>query len=406
MLFFLRGLRHILAGLIFALSAASPSLAALPEHTAQLITADPAISRTIIWQTKEHGRQNWVEYKRQNSRFILKRIPAVTAAIPNFDHSEQKFRHSAYISGLTPGENYVYRTVSDEHASAWYSLKTPSANSFKALLFGDSQSVNYAAWGATAQTAWQRNPDTDFFINMGDLIDNGQHAWQWNEWLKNAAPLLRAIPVAPISGNHENYSLAWQFTSADIYNTLFTLPQNGASKFTSQTYSFNCGNVHFVVLDSQLKEQSAWQPDLFEIQQKWLEQDLAAADKRWKIILIHRNLLTYDGNDKPTEAGYAFMPIFEKYQVDIVFSGHIHAYGRTIPLKNMTPDSSGVIYISTGRSGDDVWPVPQKKHFELVFDAQLAQTNYLTLTADDSALTIRNYQFDGTLHDELVLNKK
>ena len=63
---------------------------------------------------------------------------------------------------------------------------------------------------ATAQPAWQRNPDASFFVNMGDLLDNGEDNSQWNAWFGVVEPMAEKIPVAPLMGNHETYDLNWK----------------------------------------------------------------------------------------------------------------------------------------------------------------------------------------------------
>ncbi len=389
----------------FTLPYTPAVLASPPQYTTQVITADSTNSRAILWQTDDGAGPHEVEYKFKNGRTLFK-IAAHTERLPDFDNSSPKFCHHAVLTDLKPATEYLYRTVSKNNASAWHELKTAALEGgFKALIFGDSQSTDYAVWGRTARAAYSRHKDAAFFINMGDLVDNGQHAWQWNEWFKNAAPLLENLPAAPISGNHENYSLDWKFARAEFYNALFPLPHNGAPGLFNQTYSYEYGDVHFVVLDTQLEEQRAFFPDLFERQKTWLRKNLAACDKPWKIVLMHKNTLADDGANRWTEVGEAFSPIFEAYGVNIVFTAHLHIYGRTEPLRGLALAAGGVIYISTGRSGDDVWPVPKQKPTEVVFDKQLAQTNYLVLEQDGQTLSVTDYQADGTLRDRLVLNR-
>lgn len=64
--------------------------------------------------------------------------------------------------------------MSEKSASDWHSLKTAGASTFKCLIFPDSQSSDYSDWENLAQTAATLNPDAAFFINMGDIVDNGE----------------------------------------------------------------------------------------------------------------------------------------------------------------------------------------------------------------------------------------
>ena len=58
--------------------------------------------------------------------------------------------------------------------------------------------------------AWQQNPDSNFFINMGDLVDNGYDLSQWNAWFNSVEAMNTQIPVAPVQGNHEFYTTEWK----------------------------------------------------------------------------------------------------------------------------------------------------------------------------------------------------
>ena len=54
-------------------------------------------------------------------------------------------------------------------------------------------------------TAWKENQDAQFFINMGDLVDNGEDHTQWNLWFEAVENIISAIPIAPVMGNHGEF---------------------------------------------------------------------------------------------------------------------------------------------------------------------------------------------------------
>ena len=105
------------------------------------------------------------------------------------------------------------------------------------------------------------------------------------------------------------------------------------------------------------------------------------------------------------DLGKAFVPIFDQYHVDLVFTAHIHTYGRTTPLLGGNAFDKGTLYISTGRTGDKTWPESIRKPTEIVFDAALDMPNYLTLETTDNTLKVTNVKQNGTLVDEVVLKK-
>ena len=51
-------------------------------------------------------------------------------------------------------------------------------------------------------------------------------------------------------------------------------------KYQNQYYSFDYGDVHFIVINTQDDEMAEFEPDLLNEQIKWLENDLATTDKK------------------------------------------------------------------------------------------------------------------------------
>lgn len=125
---------------------------------------------------------------------------------------------------------------------------------------------------------------------MGDLVDNGQQYTQWKSWFAAIAGYSNQIPIVPVVGNHETYTpIPENKFSLPIYFTQqFKVEQNGPEGLKGQVYSFDYGNAHFVILDSQLGEERRFLPDSLERQQAWLAKDLAATNKLWKFVFIHR----------------------------------------------------------------------------------------------------------------------
>ncbi len=371
------------------------------QQLRQVITADSKTSRTIMWQTAAPESDAWVEYRLQGGQDIQK---AAAQGKEFATDSGTVYQQSVTLTGLEPASVYEYRAGRGKEFSDWHTLQTDGGGAFSALIFGDSQSLDYNVWRQTASAAYANDKAAAFFINMGDLVDNGEQYSQWRSWFRGAAGLLPQIPVAPISGNHENYSLQWKPYKGDLYLTLFDLPLNGPEGLQKQAYSYDYGEVHFAVIDTQLEELKDWQPDLVARQVKWLENDLADSNKKWKVVLVHRSLFRYQ-DGKPNELGAALLPVLDRSNVDVVFSAHIHTYGRTAPLKNGNVAGQGTVYISSGRSGDKTWAGSRAKPQEVAFDNVLDQPNYMKLTADSHKLTVTSLKQDGKLIDTMTLTK-
>jgi hypothetical protein len=98
----------------------------------------------------------------------------------------------------------------------------------------------------------------------------------------------------------------------------------------------------------------------------WLENDLAAhADYKWKFVIFHEPTFV-SGSHSPWTPGLTYwVPLFDKYHVNLVFNGHEHNYQRSYPL-NWTASqteiqdfSNGTVYTVSGGWGAPLYtPTP------------------------------------------------
>ena len=367
-------------------------------HVRQLVAADNKTARTIMWEAKVKQPYT-LEYRLQGS----KDIKAVQATDSSFTDKDSFIQYTARLSGLVPGSAYEYRISTAQNKGRWHKLQTESGAGFTALIFPDSQSANYSGWQQLAREAYKRHPQSAFYVNMGDLVDNGQDASQWRTWFNSVSVFGDAVPLAPVIGNHEAYNLEWKEC----------LP----ASYTHQFYSFDYGSVHFVVLDTNFPEMQKFQPDLLADELQWLETDLAASKAPWKVALMHRDIFLYGFGPESGRAqtkthfldfSYQLMPVFEKYKVDAVLTAHLHTYRRRVPLQNFAPapQGSGITYILTGVAGDVRYP---KLWGNFAWDAATAPkpetANYMTLKADEKSLEFKAFLPDGKQFDEVKLTK-
>ncbi|MCE5287095.1 MAG: metallophosphoesterase, partial [Pelosinus sp.] len=169
--------------------------------------------------------------------------------------------------------------------------------------------------------------------------------------------------------------------------------------------SYEYGDVHFAVLNTQQYELNDWYPELLERQKTWLEEDLAKSHKKWKVVLMHRGIWEFPFNGPLDQIGQTFVPIIDKYQVDVVFTAHVHSYARTKPLRNGSYDASGTIYITTGHSDDRVWDKSPQKPMDEFFYNPLDMPNYLVLEASQDVLKVAGFKQNGELFDQIEIKK-
>lgn len=372
----------------------------------QVITADSTTSRTFMWQSDYAEENPVVEYRQAGDDDSLMQLPASSDAFS--DDGVTTYIHTAAVSDLKPGTAYEYRVGAGDKRSDWQSFHTAQGHDFKALIFPDSQSSDYSVWAATAQPAWQRNQDAQFFINMGDLVDNGQDHYQWNAWFDVVGDMIARIPVVPLLGNHETYDKDWKVRMPEAYLHLFSLPRIDREKYQNQFYSFDYGNVHFVVLNTQSQELADFEPSLDEDEVAWFKEDMAKTTKKWKIVLMHKDPLQYGfaNRPQPREEGFSpegrlWMPLFDQYGVDAVLSAHLHTYRDRGHIRNFQRDESGPLYLITGVAGNVQYPGLWKQHSLDKYVAPQPETdNYMTLEATDDSLTFRSFLPDGQLLEE------
>ena len=230
--------------------------------------------------------------------------------------------------------------------------------------------------------------------------------------MAQAEPLFQNLIFVPVMGNHECYDRRGAERIPLAYLNYFDVPENGVENYSRRFYSFDYGAAHFVILDSQIDELEQFTPEMFEVQKIWLREDIAKTDKKWKVALLHKDVLQYRLNGRPerqegfSRSGIAFMPEFENLGFDVVFTAHLHTYRNRGRLKNFDYDPTGPLYIMNSLSGDVTYPGIWLDHaLDKVTNSQADYGEYMTLEIDDRVLTVKTFLPDGKLIDEVSLNK-
>lgn len=393
-----------------------PLLDSESRYIRQIVAKDNSTSRTIMWQSDSSEVDAVIEYRLVGSDDI-KTLSATDTAFT--DDGSTTYIHEGTITDLTPDTKYEYRVgYSTDRRSDWYPLETAGAGDYEVLIYPDSQSGDYSGWEQIVKNSAKRNPDAALYISMGDLVDNGEQAYQWRTWLDSIKPLSARIPLAPTLGNHEMYTLDWKMREPRAYLNYFDVPSNGNVTFNRRYYSYDYGDIHYVVLDTQLYESThednhdTHHPDLYDVQVQWLRQDLALNTKKWTVVLMHRDPFQY-AFDRPgasraagfDEEGVLFMPIFDEFHVDLVLSAHLHSYRNRGHVRNFDRDPSGPLYILTGIAGDARRPKWKQHPLDVYVIPDREASNYMTMTVTPNRLVIRAFLADGTQIDESVIEK-
>lgn len=156
----------------------------------------------------------------------------------------------------------------------------------------------------------------------------------WNQFFDSHKKFQSHIPTYPTLGNHER--------NASNYYEAFDLPDDGGGDFGERWYAYEIGDVGFISLDSNILTIKS----LNDQQTQWLIEKLQEfEDNAFTIVYYHHPFWT-NNNNVPrslTENEKAWRGLFEKYGVDLVMNGHIHAYEHF--------SRNGIEYITTGGGG-------------------------------------------------------
>jgi len=237
-----------------------------------------------------------------------------------------------------------------------------------------------------------------FHLLNGDLcyanLTFAQQPAVWRDFGINVARSAANRPWMPALGNHEI-----EFGNGphgyESYLTRFSLPSNGIPGLVGNFYSYRVGSALFISLDADdviyqdggafagtdvvPPNGSATIPGGHSLynrlytgalaagpngtlapggnrQTRWLERTLAAAraDRSidWIIVQMHQCPLSSSATGNGSDLGIrqAWLPLFDRYQVDLVVSGHDHDYERTFPVRGFDRDHGTEI---TGGAGVD-----------------------------------------------------
>ena len=378
------------------------------RYVRQIVAQNNSTSRTIMWQSDISEDGAIVEYRVANSSDI-KSVNATNRAFT--DDGTTSYIHEATIAELTPNTTYEYRVGYGNKRSNWYKLTTAGAHDYQVLIYPDSQSADYSGWAKLVKDSVQRNPNAALYVSMGDLVDNGEQASQWRAWFNSIEPLASRTAFAPLMGNHETYNLDWKVREPVAYTNYFTLPSNGNDEYKNRYYSYDFGDVHYVVLDTQFKEAEGFHDNLRDDEVAWLRQDLANNTKKWTVVLMHKDSIRYKNtktNWEPgiNDIGETFMPIFDEFNVDVVLSAHYHTYRNRGHIRNFERNESGPLYIITGVAGDVRYQNLWINHpLDVVVAPQPETDNYMTMDVSENKLTLNAFLSDGTQIDSVSVTK-
>ncbi|KAL4190621.1 hypothetical protein AMTRI_Chr07g76620 [Amborella trichopoda] len=331
---------------------------------------DPCTVASEVHYGKESGRYS----------FIRKGISTVYSQIYPFEgllNYTSAIIHHVRIEGLEPGEKYYYRcgdsslsAMSEEHIFENLPYPGPTNYPHRIAIVGDLGLTSNTT--STIDHLIRNSPS--LVLMVGDLSYADQYQTvgskgvpcfscafpdapiretyqpHWDNWGRFMEPLTSRVPMMVIEGNHE---IEPQVDGVNFkaYQARFSVPSEESGSNSKLYYSFEGGGVHFIMLGAYVGYNKTG------AQYTWLRQDLQKMDRKvtpWLVAAWHPPWYnSYSSHYQEFECMRQEMEdLLYQYSVDIVFSGHVHAYERMNRVYNYNLDACGPVYITIGDGGN------------------------------------------------------
>lgn len=324
-----------------------------PFQRLPYVQAVDTSSATVLWRARVGVRDSFAYRPDGDDRW---RAAAVELA-PEGPGPAGDFRtRSVRLSGLDPGAPVSYRVWAGETEAPGAAFRTSprpgSRDPVRVLAFGDS------GWGSTSQVRLARlmeERDWDLAVHMGDIAyQRGTERDYTIRHFHVYGELLARVPFFPSAGDHD-----LKTEEGGPYARAFRWPAPAPG---ARYYDFRWGGVHFLALDTSLETEEGERLREGEGKQiRWLEAalDSAASDPtvRWTVVFMHNPLYSHamglSGHGSDLDLRDAVEPLFDRYGVDLVLSGHDHHYERTYSIQDgeWVRAGCGPVYIVSGGAG-------------------------------------------------------
>ena len=250
-------------------------------------------------------------------------------------------------------------------------------------------------WNTTLNQAMEKTGNkASFVLSSGDQIQStkkkspNKAAWgseiEYSGYL--SPDVLKNLPVATTVGNHDadNANYTYHFNTANA-------SELGSNGKVGGDYWFKHDNALFIMLNTQDTN--------VEEHRQFIEQTVAAnKDCKWRIVTLHQDIYgSAEHSNEPeiTNLRYQLAPIFEDNKVDVVLTGHDHAYSRTQILKGghktteYTDDEFDPMLdedMDAGENPDTVYTAKENIKADTTDPSQKAYLNYLNQVMDKDAI--------------------
>jgi hypothetical protein len=367
------------------------------------------VSTTMVvtWKTTTSEAGNTVLYDTESKGGNPALYTHSAEGVAHTIEELEGYIHDVKLQGLSPGTTYYFICggetggYSDERK---FRTVPENPEHIRFVVGGDWRkgSIDFP-WGRNEISRLMVTHDPYFVINIGDFVEKAFSVSEWDDccdhiqeaWIDTQG---YTIPIIPIIGNHEvGTENEFEETKEDarFYYEYFNLP--GIESWYSLSIT---PYLHLVALDSETytgknSEQYIWADIALNM----------AEDITWKMVGFHRP--AYDPRGKGNSE--YFLPLFDKYHVDIVVNGDVHLYERLQPMNPSVskgryfPFEEGTVHVVTGG-----WGAPLSTHYPLWWNAcgPISTYNFTVFDVYPDVLYMKAIDVNGNVIDELAIRKE
>lgn len=362
-----------------------------PSHLLLTFGQDGAASRCVTWQCDTTIREASVEYTVENSDDTVC-IPAVGEKFTSPGGSSIFYR--AEIP--TPGNGrYSYRIRHPQACSDWHQFLVRHAEPGQPVEFiylGDIQDTIGGITGKITRNIIARHPATDCFLLGGDFIHRPLETY-WDEAFRGIDSIAGSYPVLSVAGNHEYFKGLNQKPEAR-FPLHFAYFLDSYRETGYCFYAMRYGDAELFLIDSNAGIFRLWQ------QRNALRNALTESQAKWKIVILHHPPYSIRKPHNNLDVRFLFVPLFERYGVDLVLAGHEHGYARRFAR---TLDGKPTVPVYT------VSHCSPKQYPLYIDDADRYGTGdryYQRIALHGDTLQMCTYAIDNRLYDRIRLTKE
>lgn len=389
----------------------------LPERIILNLTTNPSSEIAVTWRTigevslpkvQYAESEQWIGFETKLSTNEAQKENVIT------DKGKLVYHYSSLIKNLKENTLYVYRVGGDSVWSEWIQFTTAKKDpqTFTFTFFGDPQNDLRDHCSRLFRQAFKMSPESQFWLFSGDLTSEPEDE-QFSGFFFAGSPFFSMVPSVMAPGNHDieflyengkvikdNKGKKQRGTDvSNLWQAHFTLPENGPSGYPETSYSFDYQGVRFIMINSNDEEK-------LNIQAKWMEGLLQNNPNHWTIVSFHHPLYSAGRDRDDYDTRSAFLEIFDRYAVDLVLTGHDHAYARSKKIRNgalVADTEKGTVYV-VSVSGPKMYTVNTNNNHIMAKtggDVQLFQT----ISVSPEKLTYNSFTVNGVLFDSFELVK-